>query len=66
MTVAGIKDWVTLHRKEVIFALIIFLISSLSFAMGYLANREYSRAPIIVEKGTDSPSAVIPEEAGIQ
>ena len=38
------------HKREVIFALIIFLVASLSFGLGYLANREFNRAPIIIEK----------------
>jgi hypothetical protein len=33
-----------------VFAAAIFLASSLSFAAGYLANRELVHAPIIIEK----------------
>ena len=44
------RDWFLNHKKEIIFALIIFLVASLSFGLGYLANREFSRAPIIIEK----------------
>ncbi len=42
--------WLSMHRKAVIFAVIIFLVSSLSFAAGYLANREINHAPIVIEK----------------
>ena len=42
------------YRRELIFALIIFLVSSLSFGLGYLANREFSRASIIIEKCSDT------------
>lgn len=49
------KNWVNAHKREFLFALIIFLVSSLSFALGYLANREYSRAPIIIEKCSTAP-----------
>ncbi|MBI2034084.1 MAG: hypothetical protein HYT13_03245 [Candidatus Liptonbacteria bacterium] len=38
------------YKKEIILAAIIFLVSSLSFGLGYLANREFSRASIIIEK----------------
>jgi len=38
------------YRKEIIFALIVFLVASLSFGLGYLANREFNHAPIIIEK----------------
>lgn len=38
------------YRKEIILAAIIFLVASISFGAGYLANREFSRAPIIIEQ----------------
>jgi hypothetical protein len=37
-------------RKEIIFMFVIFLVASISFALGYLAHDESSRAPIIIEK----------------
>jgi hypothetical protein len=37
-------------RKYVIFGLAIFLVSSLSFGLGYFANREYNHAPIVIEQ----------------
>ncbi len=45
-----VGDWYQNHRKEVVFSAIIFLVASLSFALGYLANHELSHAPIIIEK----------------
>jgi hypothetical protein len=36
-------------KKEIVFGAIIFLASSLSFALGYLANREFNHAPIVIE-----------------
>lgn len=39
-----------LYRRELVLALIIFLVASLSFGLGYLANYEFNRAPIIIEK----------------
>jgi hypothetical protein len=48
-----IKEKALQYRKEIIFALIIFLVASLSFGLGYLANREFTHAPIIIEKCSD-------------
>ncbi len=43
-------NWLIFYQKEVIFGVIIFLVASLSFGLGYLANREFNHAPIIIEK----------------
>lgn len=48
-----LSQFLTLHRKEAVFALIIFLVASFSFGMGYLVNREFNRAPIVIEKCSD-------------
>ena len=45
-----VRDWSVFYKKELLFALIIFLVASLSFGLGYLANREFNHAPIIIEK----------------
>ncbi len=55
---SNIKDWVINHKRDIILFLLIFLISSLSFGLGYLVNREFTRAPIIIEKCSDTASAV--------
>ena len=47
---AKISEFLNIHKKEVIFALIIFLVVSISFGAGYLANQEFNRASIIIEK----------------
>ncbi len=47
-----LRDWLVFYKKEAIFALIIFLVASISFALGYLANREFNHAPIIIEKNS--------------
>ena len=44
------KEWIAEHKKDIIIFLIIFLISSLSFGLGYLVNREFTHPPIIIEK----------------
>jgi len=43
------KDFFAQHKRELVFALIIFLVATLSFALGYLANRELNRTPIVIE-----------------
>lgn len=45
-------DWLEDHKKEIIIVAIVFLVASLSFGLGYLANREFNHAPIIIEKQT--------------
>ena len=46
------KDWLDFHKKELIFAGIIFVVAAVSFSLGYLANREYNHAPIIIERSS--------------
>ena len=48
-----IRDWVFRYKREIAFAFIIFLIASLSFGLGYLANRELNHAPIVIEKNSN-------------
>ncbi len=47
-----VTDWILFFEKEVIFGVIIFLVASISFGLGYLANREFNHAPIIIEKNS--------------
>jgi len=51
-----LKNWAAFYKKDILFLLIIFLVASTSFALGYLANREFTHAPILIEKcaGTQS------------
>ncbi len=51
------KEKLEQYRKEIIFGVIIFLVSSISFALGYLANRDLNHAPIIIEQGNRSSTA---------
>ncbi len=44
------RDWIYNHKKEIIFVLIVFFVAALSFGLGYLANREFNHAPIVIEK----------------
>lgn len=46
-----IREFFTKHKKEIIVTLFIFLISSLSFGLGYLvASKITNKVPIIFEK----------------
>ncbi len=45
-----IKTWLSEHRKDIIIFFLIFLMLSISFGLGYLVNREFNHAPIIIEK----------------
>ena len=45
-----IKNWLVWRKKEVIFAITILLVALLSFGLGYLANREFNHAPIVIEE----------------
>lgn len=38
------------RRKEVVIFVLFFLISTMSFALGYLSAGQGSRAPIIIQK----------------
>ncbi len=48
-----IKTWLLEHSKDIIIFLLIFLMCSISFGLGYLVNREFNHAPIIIEKCAD-------------
>jgi hypothetical protein len=48
--VEKIKIWFWLRSKFIAFCAIIFVVASLSFGLGYLANRELNHAPIVIEK----------------
>ena len=43
------KNWVLYYQKEAAAALVITITASLSFGLGYLANREFDHAPIVIE-----------------
>lgn len=48
----NLRDWLVWYKKEIIFALTIFLTAALSFGLGYLANREFNHAPIVIEQAS--------------
>lgn len=47
INLTGLKRVFT--KRKVVLFLFLFLISSLSFGLGYLAASEYNKAPIIIE-----------------
>jgi hypothetical protein len=50
------KTWVGEHKKDILLFLLLFLMCSLSFGLGYLVNREFNHAPIIIEKSANFTS----------
>jgi hypothetical protein len=48
--IAGIKAVLLAKKREIILFLIFFLISSLSFGLGYLYAKDQNVAPIVIEK----------------
>ena len=50
----NIRNWSIRCRREITFALIIFLVATLSFGLGYLSNREFNHAPIIIQKAAEN------------
>jgi hypothetical protein len=54
------KNWCILRKQEVAFGAIIFLVATASFGLGYLANREYTRTPIVIEQYSSSTAGLVP------
>jgi len=48
-----IKELIIEHKRDIIIFFLIFLMCSISFGLGYLVNREFNHAPIIIEKCSD-------------
>lgn len=46
------KQWFSDNKRNILLAILLFLIITISFGLGYLANREFNRAPIIIETST--------------
>ena len=49
-----LKNYFEFYKKEIIFVATVFITASLSFGSGYLANREFNHASIIIEKCSSS------------
>jgi hypothetical protein len=48
--VEKIKQYISAHKRQAIVGAIIFFVASLSFGLGYTADRQFNHAPIIIEK----------------
>lgn len=43
-------EYIKENKQNIFWGFLILLIATLSFGLGYLSNREFSRAPIVIEK----------------
>ncbi|MEK7635758.1 MAG: hypothetical protein AAB405_01550 [Patescibacteria group bacterium] len=48
-----IFEYLKENQKNIALGLFLILIISLSFGLGYLVNREFTHAPIVIEKCSD-------------
>lgn len=44
------RDYLQKNEKDVLFFIVLFLIASSGFAMGYLSANEFNRAVIVIEQ----------------
>ena len=51
-TIEKAKNLFIQYRREIVIFVLFFLISSISFGLGYLVASETNRAPIIIEKNS--------------
>lgn len=50
-------DWLKENRQNIIWGVLLLLVLSLSFGLGYLTNRELgkaNRSPIVIEKCSEN------------
>ena len=57
MSIPEISEWLKTHKREVVLFILFFLVSSISFALGYLAASDLKRVPIIIEKASDATAS---------
>ncbi len=48
----SIRELFTKYKREIVVFVLFFLISTISFGLGYLVASETNRAPIIIEKNS--------------
>ncbi len=53
---SNLRNFLIARKKEVVFGVTIFLVASLSFGLGYLVRRDTGRAPIVIERCSNSAS----------
>jgi predicted negative regulator of RcsB-dependent stress response len=51
--ISEFKEWFKENQKNIFLTILIILVATLSFGLGYLANREFTHSPIIIEKCAD-------------
>ena len=44
-----IKNFFGAYQKKLLMGFVLFLVASLSFGLGYLANREFNHSPIVIQ-----------------
>ncbi len=44
------QEWYSAHKRDLAVGVLIFLIGTLGFGLGYLYAQEESHAPIVIEK----------------
>ena len=49
-----IRNYLRFYKKELVFAGILILTASLSFCLGYMADRQFHHASIFIEQGGSS------------
>ena len=45
-----LKMFLNDRRKEIVIVILFFLVSTISFSLGYLAAEQSTRAPLIIQK----------------
>ncbi|TSC88820.1 MAG: hypothetical protein G01um10143_717 [Parcubacteria group bacterium Gr01-1014_3] len=48
-----IKELIQKYKREIVIFVLFFLISTISFGLGYMVASETNRAPIIIEKNSN-------------
>ncbi|MBI2591591.1 MAG: hypothetical protein HYW34_02855 [Candidatus Brennerbacteria bacterium] len=48
-------NWLKSHKREILLFFLLFLISSISFGLGYLTRQELNQTPIIIQKNSEIP-----------
>jgi hypothetical protein len=49
-----INEWLVNHKREIVLFALFFLISTISFGLGYLVANQTNHAPIIIEKSSSN------------
>ncbi len=47
------KIWLEGHKREIVLFILIFLVSTISFGLGFLMAQENNRAPIVIQKNSN-------------